>query len=137
MAPMTLCYNIHSSMVRRSMALALKKVPWKNHSSTDRRQVVSRESFQDSPKGFIICLICKIRIGALPVFSRHFHLPPNWHPNRLQASFPRPVQFASELASQSASGNWLRNWPLNRPLASLSACFSPEKNQASLLASGQ
>jgi len=43
----------------------------------------------------------------------------------------------SELASLSASGNRLLNWPLNRPLASLSACFSPDKNQASLPASGQ
>ena len=44
---------------------------------------------------------------------------------------------ASELASKSASGNRLLNWPLNRPQASLSASFSPEKNQASLSASCQ
>ena len=46
-------------------------------------------------------------------------------------------QSASELASLLASVNRLVNWPPDRPLASLSACFPPEKNQASLPASGQ
>ena len=41
-------YYIHSSMARRSIALAPKKVAWKNHSFRDRRPLVSRESFLDS-----------------------------------------------------------------------------------------
>ena len=81
--------------------------------------------------------------GSVPDGQKHVKSRYWYNYSHKFVEFP----LASELASQesaselacheSASGNRLLNWPPNRPQASLSACFSLGKNQASLSASCQ